>query len=82
MARMCDICSKGGVPGGMITRRGKSKRDGGIGLNVTGSNRRRFFPNLRTLKVKNRKGTHLTIKLCIRCLRGEHTLHKAGYSVT
>ena len=81
MARMCDICKKGPNMGGQTVRRGKSKKEGGIGLNVTGMNKRRFLPNLRSLHVKNKKGSALTIKLCIRCLRGEHTLHKAGYTV-
>ena len=49
MAQVCDICSKGPIKARKITRRGKSKKEGGIGLNITGVDFRHQIANLPTI---------------------------------
>lgn len=68
MSRVCDICEKGPIKARKITRRGKPKKTGGIGLNITGINLRRQMPNLQTIRaVINGKPQRLVV--CTRCLR-------------
>ena len=50
MARKCDYSGKGPQMGKKIVRRGKAKREGGIGQNVTGISKRRWEPNLQTIR--------------------------------
>jgi len=68
MAQVCDICSKGPIKARKITRRGKSKKEGGIGLNITGINLRRQMPNLQSIRaIVNGKPQRILV--CTRCLR-------------
>jgi large subunit ribosomal protein L28 len=68
MAQVCDICSKGPIKARKITRRGKAKKTGGIGLNVTGIHTRRQMPNLQTVRVVI-NGTPQRVLVCTRCIR-------------
>ncbi|HVM33685.1 MAG TPA: 50S ribosomal protein L28 [bacterium] len=68
MAQVCDICSKGPIKARKITRRGKAKKTGGIGLNVTGIHTRRQMPNLQTVRVIL-NGTPQRVLVCTRCIR-------------
>ncbi len=68
MAQVCDICSKGPIKARKITRRGKAKKSGGIGLNVTGIHTRRQMPNLQVIRVVI-NGTHKRVLVCTRCIR-------------
>jgi large subunit ribosomal protein L28 len=68
MARVCDICSKGPIKARKITRRGKSKKEGGIGLNITGIHLRRQMPNLQTIRAII-DGKPQRVVVCTRCLR-------------
>jgi len=70
MSRVCAICGKGPVAGKTIVRRGLAKRKGGVGRKIVRTTRRRFLPNLVTIKAmvgKSRK----TIKVCVKCLKSE-----------
>jgi large subunit ribosomal protein L28 len=68
MAQVCDICSKGPIKARKITRRGKSKKSGGIGLNITGIALRRQMPNLQSIRaIVNGKPQRVLV--CTRCLR-------------
>jgi len=51
MARRCDICGRGPSVGNRVVRRGKPKKEGGIGLNITGVSKRRFLPNIQRVRV-------------------------------
>ena len=51
MARICPISGKRPVKGNHIWRSGKAKKKGGIGTHVTAITKRRFFPNLQSVKV-------------------------------
>jgi len=50
MARRCPITGKAPIRGNRITRRGKPKKQGGIGTHITGVNKRWFYPNLQRVK--------------------------------
>ena len=50
MARICELTGKRPIKGSIIWRSGKSKKSGGIGTHVTAITKRRFFPNLQSVK--------------------------------
>jgi len=68
MSFTCDICQKGSKKARSITRRGKPKKQGGIGLNITGKSKHRQMPNLQPLRAII-DGTPKRIMVCTRCLR-------------
>jgi large subunit ribosomal protein L28 len=68
MSYTCDVCHKGAIKARSITRRGKPKKEGGIGLNITGSAKRRQMPNLHPLRAIV-DGRPRRILVCTRCLR-------------
>ena len=68
MSRICDICGKGPVSGHSITRRGLAKKKGGVGKKITGIAKRRFLPNLRSVKVTV-NGKTKTIRVCAKCIK-------------
>lgn len=68
MSKVCEICGKGPTVGNQIVRRGKAKRKGGIGQNVTGITKRRWLPNLQRVRVVV-NGTHKRMRMCVSCLK-------------
>ena len=70
MSRVCEICGKGPVAGRRITRRGLAKKKGGVGKKITGITKRRFLPNLQTVRVVI-KGARKRIKVCTSCIKAE-----------
>ena len=68
MSRVCQKCGKGPMTGNRIVRRGLAKAKGGIGLHTTGITKRRFLPNLRTVRSKDGANSR-KIKICASCLR-------------
>jgi large subunit ribosomal protein L28 len=68
MARQCAACGKSAQLGNQVTTRGKKKYLGGVGTKVTGIARRKFKPNLQSVKVSTPKGNK-SILVCTRCLR-------------
>lgn len=68
MARVCEICGKGSVKANRITRRGKAKKEGGVGRHITKVAGRRQKPNLQKVKAIV-DGTPKTIRVCTRCLK-------------
>lgn len=68
MSRVCDICGKGKIVGGSITRKGLAKKAGGIGMHVVKNNKRVFNANLQPVKI-NEKGTVKKVKMCTACIR-------------
>ena len=57
MSRVCYYTGKKPRMGKRITTRGIPKKSGGIGLKTTGITRRRFLPNLQTVKIIDENGT-------------------------
>ena len=73
----CAFCDKKPIVGRSISRRGLSKKSGGIGKKITGISRRRFFPNLQRVKVRFTSGTVRRVNVCAGCLQSGKVL-KAG----
>jgi large subunit ribosomal protein L28 len=53
----------------MVETRGKAKYLGGVGTKITGITRRRFMPNLQSIKVALPSGTVRTMRVCTQCIR-------------
>jgi large subunit ribosomal protein L28 len=68
MSRVCEICGKKPLTGRTFARRGLAKSKGGVGLKITGVNKRRFIPNLQVVKIIT-KGAVKRIKICTACLK-------------
>ena len=68
MARVCEICGKRTQVGNRVAWRGKPKYQGGVGLKVHGRSKRKFKPNIQTVRAEI-NGTVRRIKVCTKCLR-------------
>lgn len=68
MSKFCFICGKGPVAGRTIKRRGLAKKKGGVGQRITGKSRRRFLPNLQTVRTLI-KGKRAKIRVCTKCIK-------------
>ena len=69
MSRVCDSGGKGPSAGRHIVRKGSPKYKGGIGLHTTGISKRRFLPNLHTVRVSDGKGNTCRKTVCARCIK-------------
>ena len=67
MAGKCQICGKAAVSGGMISRRGLPKKQGGVGRKTTGRSKRRFKPNVQRIRVKV-GGSVKRMNVCTKCI--------------
>lgn len=68
MSRVCDICGKGPLTGSRVSRRGKPKREGGVGSRVVKRTLRRQLPNLQTVRASV-NGRVLRLRVCTKCLK-------------
>ncbi|MBN1270099.1 MAG: 50S ribosomal protein L28 [Kiritimatiellae bacterium] len=68
MSMVCEICGKGPRTGNKIIRRGLAKKKGGIGLHTTAVTRRRSYPNLQRIRVREKGGVR-TRRVCAACIR-------------
>ena len=68
MAKVCYFCGKKTVAGRSIARRGLAKKKGGVGRRITGVSKRRFIPNLQTVRAVV-DGTPRRIKVCAKCIK-------------
>jgi large subunit ribosomal protein L28 len=50
MSRVCHFTGKRPISGKSISRRGKAKRQGGVGKKVTGITKRKFKPNVQKVR--------------------------------
>ena len=69
MARVCEYSGRRPHVGCKIVRRGKAKKEGGIGQNVTGISKRRWKPNLQRIRIIDENGTVRRIKVCVRYIK-------------
>ena len=68
MPRVCAFTGKKTVFGRSISRRGKAKYLGGVGVKTTGTAKRAFKPNIQKVKaVVN--GTVVRIKVSVKAMR-------------
>ena len=75
MARICELCGKAPMSGSRIVRHGLAKYKGGIGLHTTGISKRRFLPNLKSVRIKDGPNSR-RITVCTNCLRTSKTIVK------
>lgn len=68
MARQCAACGKSAQLGNTVRTRGKQKYLGGVGTKVTGISRRKFKPNLQSVKISTPHGNK-SVLVCTQCLR-------------
>lgn len=68
MANVCYFCGKKPVAGRSIARRGLAKKKGGVGRRITGVSKRRFLPNIQTVRAVV-DGTPRRIKVCAKCIK-------------
>ncbi|MBQ9431770.1 MAG: 50S ribosomal protein L28 [Kiritimatiellae bacterium] len=69
MSRVCEICGKHPSVGNRIIRHGLAKAKGGIGMHTTGITRRRFLPNLKSVRAKLPNGTVCRMRVCTECIK-------------
>lgn len=69
MSRVCEYSGKRPRIGMRVVRRGKAKREGGIGQNVTGISKRRWKPNLQKIRVIDENGTVRKVRVCARYIK-------------
>jgi len=68
MSRQCEICGKGVLSGGSISRRGLAKKLGGVGSRVIARNKRKFRPNLQRVRALV-GGSAKRISVCTSCIQ-------------
>ena len=68
MSKRCILCGKGPVAGQTLTRKGKPKREGGIGEHIARRNPRRFMPNLQPARIFL-EGRIKKVQVCTRCIK-------------
>lgn len=68
MAYECEICGKGKLYGSRVTRRGKAKKEGGIGRHIVKATPNTQKPNLKKIRVLI-KGAPKRIKVCTNCIK-------------
>jgi large subunit ribosomal protein L28 len=69
MAKICQYSGKRALTGHQIVRRGKAKKQGGVGKKITGKTKRRWLPNLQTIRVRDENGRVHRIKVCARYIK-------------
>jgi len=77
MAKRCDLCGKGPVAGRSFIRRGKAKKEGGVGKKVVRANRRRFMPNLQRIRALV-NGKRQVIRVCTKCMKKGRVVRAAA----
>jgi large subunit ribosomal protein L28 len=69
MSWVCDYSGKKPRVGHKVVRRGKAKKEGGIGQNVTGISKRRWKPNLQTIRIVDENGRIRKVRVCARYIK-------------
>jgi len=69
MAWVCDYSGKRPRVGHRVVRRGKAKREGGVGKKVTGITKRRWKPNLQKIRIIDENGRVRRVRVCVRYIK-------------
>ena len=77
MAKRCDLCGKGPTAGRSIVRRGKAKKEGGVGKKIVRVNLRRFLPNLQRIRIVI-DGKVQVARVCTKCLKKGRVVRAAA----
>ncbi len=79
MSRVCEVTGRRTRVGNRVARRGLAKKQGGVGRRVTGRHKRKFKPNVHTVRILTPEGTVLRVKLSARAIKtGIIKLEKGG----
>lgn len=68
MPNECYFCGKRPLRGYNIARRGKAKKEGGVGIKTLKATRRTFRPNLQHVRAYL-DGKVVRIYACVRCIK-------------
>jgi large subunit ribosomal protein L28 len=83
MPRVCEVTGKRTQFGNRVTRRGKAKREGGVGKKTTGISRRSFRPNLQKIRIELPNGGIRRLRVAASVIKkGEVTIPYQGRMVT
>jgi large subunit ribosomal protein L28 len=69
MARICVVTGKRPLRGGIIRRKGQSKKSGGIGTHVTKVTKRTFRPNVQRIRVRLASGQVKRLWVCAKAIK-------------
>ncbi|HUW61207.1 MAG TPA: 50S ribosomal protein L28 [Candidatus Bathyarchaeia archaeon] len=69
MSFQCDYSGKKPTVGNKVVRRGKAKREGGVGKKITGITKRRIKPNLQRIRIVDENGTVRRIRVCVKYIK-------------
>lgn len=67
--KVCQVTGRRPVMGGKLIHRGVAKRNGGIGLQLVKSHKRKFRPNLQRVRVKLPSGQVTRIWVSAKALK-------------
>ncbi|MEM7205493.1 MAG: 50S ribosomal protein L28 [Planctomycetota bacterium] len=82
MSRVCEVTGRRTRVGNKVARRGLAKKQGGVGRRVTGRHKRKFKPNIQTVRVLTPDGTVMRLKLSTRAIKtGVIVLNRGGKTV-
>ena len=83
MSRVCQVSGSRTRVGNSVSRRGLAKKVGGVGRRVTGRSKRKFKPNIQSIRVLDPDGRVLRLKLSTRVIkRGVITLKRGNKTVS
>ena len=69
MSRRCDYSGKGRMLGKRVVKRGKAKKEGGVGKKITGLTTREWRPNLQRIRIVDENGRVRRVKVCARYIK-------------
>jgi large subunit ribosomal protein L28 len=69
MSQICYITGKKRVVGSVITRKGQSKKSGGIGTHVVKRTRRIFKPNLQKIRIRLPNGCVKRVWVAVKAIK-------------
>lgn len=71
MLKICVLCGKSQLTGKTVTRKGLRKSKGGTGSKISRWSKRKFFPNLKKMRILINNHPR-KVYLCTKCIkRGE-----------
>jgi len=69
MSRVCAVTGRRTRVGNAVKRRGLAKKQGGVGRRVTGRSKRKFKPNIHTVRVLTPEGGLLRLKVSTKVIK-------------
>jgi large subunit ribosomal protein L28 len=83
MSRVCAVTGRRTRVGNQVTRRGLAKKQGGVGRRVTGRSKRKFKPNIQTIRVLKPDGGVVRLKVSTKVIKtGVITLQKGAKQIS